>query len=163
MSTPPLFSVTHSCGHEWTHDLSARPAPERAGFARWLTSTFCPDCSSPTCESDHERKREADLKAAASWAEATGMPRLEGPRDRIGEAMTARYRLLRAAYRHHVQRGGMTAEQFATIIEGPARSVTCASWWIDRRDTDPADTEELMDHLTADWPAPGESDCGRWG
>ena len=163
MSTPTLFTVTHSCGHEWTHDLSARPAPERLGFARWLTSTFCPDCSGPTCERDDERKREADLKAAASWAEATGMPDLEGPRDRISEAMTTRYRLLRAAYRHHVQRGGMTAEQFAAIIEGPARSVTCASWWIDRRDTDPADTEELMADLTGDRPAPGGSACGTWG
>ena len=163
MSTPTLFTVTHSCGHEWTHDLSARPAQERVGFARWLTSTFCPDCSSPTCERDDERKQEADLKAAASWAEATGMPDLEGPRDRIGDAMTARYRLLRAAYRHHVQRGGMRADQFAAVIEAPARSVICASWWIDRRDTDPADTEELMADLTGDRPAPGGSACGTWG
>jgi hypothetical protein len=57
----------------------------------------------------------------------------------------------------------MTAEQFAAIIEAPARSVTCASWWIDRRDTDPADTEELMADLTGDTPAPGGSACGRYG
>jgi hypothetical protein len=163
MSTPTLFTVTHSCGHEWTHDLSARPTPERVGFARWLTSTFCPDCFSPICESDDARTRDADLTAAVAWAEASGMPDLEGPRDRIGEAMTVRYRLLRAAYRHRVQRGGMTAEQFAAIIEGPARSVTCASWWIDRRDTDPADTEELMADLTGDPPAPGGSACGGCG
>ena len=31
----------------------------------------------------------------------------------------------------------------------PARTVTSASWWIDRRDTDPADLEELLADVSA--------------
>jgi hypothetical protein len=160
MPTPTVFTVTHSCGHDWTHDLSARPAHERVGFARWLRSTPCPQCSGPTYERDDGLKQETELKVAADWGRATGMPDLEGPRDCVREAIVARYRLLQAAYRHHVHRGGMASEQFEATIEGPARSVTCASWWLHRRDTDPADAEELMVDLRGDPPASGGSGCG---
>ena len=38
------FTVTHSCGHDETHDLSARPAAERHGFARLLALLPCSAC-----------------------------------------------------------------------------------------------------------------------
>jgi hypothetical protein len=38
----------------------------------------------------------------------------------------------------------MSNDEFADRFEVPARTVTSASWWIDQRDTVPADTEELL-------------------
>ncbi len=162
MSTPTVFTVTHSCGHDWSHDLSARPPEQRAGLARWLRLTSCPECNRPVLDPDEQQRRDEEVdEATAAWAETAGMPVLEGPSHRIREATTVRYRLMRAAYQHHVRRGGMGAEQFEVAIETPARSVTSASWWIDRRDTDPADIEELMADLADDPPVPGWSGCGR--
>jgi hypothetical protein len=45
MSNETAFSVHHSCGHDRLHDLSSKPALERAGFARLLAWTPCDDCS----------------------------------------------------------------------------------------------------------------------
>ena len=47
MSEQTVFSVHHTCGHDRRHDLSAKPAIERAGFARLLAWTPCDDCSLP--------------------------------------------------------------------------------------------------------------------
>jgi hypothetical protein len=55
-----------------------------------------------------------------------------------------RYQLLTAARVHYVTRGGMSEDEFVDRFEVPARTVTSASWWIDQRDTDPADMEELL-------------------
>jgi exonuclease VII large subunit len=44
MAVRTKWSVTHSCGHETTHDLSDRAADKRAGFARWLATRDRTDC-----------------------------------------------------------------------------------------------------------------------
>ena len=66
-----------------------------------------------------------------------------------------RHQLLTASHAHFVTRGGMSEEELADRLEVPARTVTSASWWIDQRDTDPADMEELLaDVSTDDTPLP---------
>ena len=39
---------------------------------------------------------------------------------------------------------GLPDEDFATRVETPARTITSASWWIDQRDADPDELEELV-------------------
>jgi hypothetical protein len=61
-----------------------------------------------------------------------------------------RYQLLTAAYDLHVTNSGMSENEFADRFEVPARTVTSASWWIDQRDTDAADIEELLADVSTD-------------
>lgn len=35
------WTVEHACSHQVVHDLSGRPADQRAGFARWLAGRDC--------------------------------------------------------------------------------------------------------------------------
>jgi hypothetical protein len=44
----------------------------------------------------------------------------------------------------------MSESDYEARFEAPARSVTSASWWIDQRDTDPSDIEELLIDIAAD-------------
>jgi hypothetical protein len=44
----------------------------------------------------------------------------------------------------------MSNDEFADRFEVPARTVTSASWWIDQRDMDPADVEELLADVCAE-------------
>ena len=48
----------------------------------------------------------------------------------------------------------MSDDDFADRFEVPARTITSASWWIDQRDTDPADMAELLADASADAKAP---------
>lgn len=53
-------TVTHSCGHVESHDLSARPVGERSGFARlmgWLPCGACIDRDSRRCSHPEGRER----------------------------------------------------------------------------------------------------------
>lgn len=45
MGHDTAFTVVHTCGHRRSHDLSMKPAAERAGFARLLAWTACDTCS----------------------------------------------------------------------------------------------------------------------
>ena len=97
MSTPTVFTVTHSCGHDWSHDLSARPPEQRAGLARWLRLTSCPECNRPAHDPDEQQRRDEEVdETTGAWAETAGMPALEGPSHRIREATTVRYRLMQS-------------------------------------------------------------------
>jgi hypothetical protein len=55
-----------------------------------------------------------------------------------------------ASHQHHVLDSEMSDDEFEDRFEAPARTVTSASWWIDQRDTDPADMEELLADVSAD-------------
>jgi hypothetical protein len=44
----------------------------------------------------------------------------------------------------------MSEDEFADRFEVPARTVTSASWWIDQRDTDPADLVELVSDVSVE-------------
>jgi len=68
------------------------------------------------------------------------MPTLDGSDKAVEWSRRVRYQLLAAAY----EILGLSDEQFATRIEILARHVTSASWWIDQRDAEPADLEELL-------------------
>ncbi|MER6461680.1 hypothetical protein ABT278_14545 [Streptomyces sp. NPDC001228] len=159
MAIRTQYDVEHSCGHAVTHDLSARAADKRAGFARWLASKDCTHCWKAARDADSESKQEwlatkraEEQEAAVAWAQQFGMPQMEGPEKALAWGERSRHQLMRAAYAALVVEGTWDEADWAELEE-KARAVTRAGWWIDQRDADGADLLELLD-------AAGETDRG---
>jgi hypothetical protein len=72
-SPETTVTVRHICGHQEEHDLSARPAEERRGFARLMALLPCSDCverESRTCPRAPRRPRRhrgADAPEGPGW------------------------------------------------------------------------------------------------
>ena len=149
MPVKTTWNVEHACGHCAEHDLSAKRASERAGYARWLGTKDCTECwrASRDAQAGRERagalagRRAHELSETETWEASAAMPVLDGSDKAVEWGRRVRYQLLAAAY----ETLGLPDEQFAARIETPARHVTSASWWIDQRDAEPADVEELVD------------------
>jgi hypothetical protein len=71
MPDKTVFTVVHSCGHNRDHDLSVKPASERAGFARLLAWTPCDNCSRPA-EDTGQASLNIEVDGAADRPLATG-------------------------------------------------------------------------------------------
>ena len=70
MSVKTRWTVTHACTHDVVHDLSDRPADQRAGFARWLASKDCADCWKAARDNDAAGKEEWLAAKRADYFEA---------------------------------------------------------------------------------------------
>ncbi|MFD7517440.1 hypothetical protein ACFV85_21860 [Streptomyces niveus] len=156
---PTEWTAEHSCGHSVVHDLSARPADRRAGFARWLAIRDCTDCWKQARDTDSESteqwlaaKRAQEQQTAAEWATQFDMPPLEGPKRALDWGERSRHQLMTAAHTALVVEGGWAEEDWA-VLEEKARTVTRAGWWIDQRESEGADLPELLN-------AAGETDRG---
>ncbi|MFJ7278303.1 hypothetical protein [Kitasatospora sp. NPDC098663] len=149
------WAVTHSCGHEHTHDLSARPADRRAGYARWLASRDCTDCWRAQRDGNRDEERAAwiaarraeEQEAATEWAERYGMPPLSGPASVLDWGERCRHQLVTASYQTLVTEGDLTEERWRQV-EDLARTVDRAGWWVDQREAAPGDLPELLDAAT---------------
>jgi hypothetical protein len=144
------WTVEHSCGHSVSHDLSERPADKRAGFARWLAERSCKDCwlverqgDTASREAWLAERRAAEQQAADEWAQQFRMPALDGPPKAVGWGERCRHQLVTAAYLALVQEGDLEEAQWQEV-EGRARLVDRATWWIDQRDAEPGDLPELL-------------------
>jgi hypothetical protein len=142
MAIKTEWPVEHHCGHREEHDLSARRPSERAGYAHWLSS-----------KDWLTERRAEEAVAIRAWERRAAMGELDGSDKSIPWGARVRYQLLSSAHDLHVANGGMSEDEFADRFEVPARSVTSASWWIDQRDTDPADMEELLADVSSDMAA----------
>ncbi|KUJ68245.1 hypothetical protein ACZ90_20170 [Streptomyces albus subsp. albus] len=154
MAVRTPWNVTHSCGHEVVHNLSGRPADQRAGFARWLGGRDCTDCWKAARDADTESKeqwlaakRAEEQQAAAEWAERFDMPPLEGTERALDWGERSRHQLMTAAHLALVVEGAWDEADRARL-EGKARTITRAGWWIDQRDADGSDLMELLDAAT---------------
>ncbi|MEY9961785.1 hypothetical protein [Streptacidiphilus sp. MAP5-52] len=150
MAVKTRFDVTHLCGDTVEHDLSARPADQRAGYARWLSTRPCTDCwrseragDSAEREAWLANRRAKEQQDAAEWATRFRMPALDGPPKALAWGERTRHQLVSAAYLALVGDGDMDEEQWLTVEE-QARTVDRAGWWIDQREADPADLPELL-------------------
>ncbi|MEU9411675.1 hypothetical protein AB0E08_39090 [Streptomyces sp. NPDC048281] len=159
MTVRKTWATTHRCGHDATHDLSNRPADQRAGYARWLASKDCTDCWKAARDADSESKQEwlaakraEEQEAAVAWALQFGMPQLEGPEKALAWGERSRHQLMTAAYTALVAEGTWDEADWAELEE-KARAVIRAGWWIDQRDAEGRDLLELLD-------AAGETDRG---
>jgi hypothetical protein len=158
MAIKTVWSVEHHCGHREVHELSGRRPAERAGYARWLSGKDCSNCWRGTRDNDNgldnetwlAERRAEEAVAVHAWERRTAMGELDGSDKSIPWAARVRYQLLSSAHDHYVRSGGMSTDAFTDRFEVPARTVTSASWWIDQRDTDPADLEELLADVSSD-------------
>ena len=89
-----------------------------------------------------------------TWERRSAMCELDGSDKSVPWGARVRHQLLTAAHDLYVGDAGMSDDDFADRFEVPARSITSASWWIDQRDTDPADMEELLEDMMADATSP---------
>jgi hypothetical protein len=144
------WSVDHSCGHTIEHDLSARRADERAGYARWLAARSCSDCWRSAHAADAAAtqewlaaRRQQEQAGAEEWASQYDMPPLAGSDKAVAWGERCRHRLVTAAYEALVTEGDWDEQRWAEV-EKAARTVDRAGWWIDQRDAEPADLPELL-------------------
>jgi hypothetical protein len=164
MAIKTTWPVAHACGHTTSHDLSSKPADKRAGLARWLSHKDCTNCwrgaqadgGSRLSKQDWITRQRAQASAAtADWEQPRAMPELDGSAKGRDWAARSRHCLLQAAYQAHVESGAMPEAQFDALIETPAKRITDASWWIDNRDTNPDDIQELLAAATCDSASAG--------
>ncbi|ANW19608.1 hypothetical protein [Streptomyces clavuligerus] len=150
MAVKTVWPVDHVCGHAAEVDLSARPADQRAGYARWLAGRDCADCWQAARTGDAEAAAEriavlraAQAGAARAWEGEFRMPSLEGSERAVAWGARCRHQLVTAAYAVLVTEGTTSEAKWAEV-EDAVRPVTRAGWWIDQRDADPADLPELL-------------------
>lgn len=149
MAIATHWKIEHVCGHRAERDLSDRPADKRAGFARWLRERECIDCWKASREDGRstvewlQDKRAEEAAAAQTWQRRYEMPPLEGPVKAVPWGERCRHQLVTAAYTALVEEGETSEAEWAHI-EQEARAVTRPGWWIDQRETDPADLPELL-------------------
>ena len=155
MAIATVWPVTHSCGHNQDHDLSAKKAADRAGFARWLSTKECSDCwraaqhDGKDKESWLAERRAEEAAIISQWEQKAEMPRLDGSEKAVEWGRRVRYQLMSSAYDYALE-SGLEESEFIAAVETPARLVTRASWWIDQRAIDPADVPELIESATSD-------------
>jgi hypothetical protein len=144
------WTVDHQCGHRIDHDLSARRADERAGYARWLEARACTDCWRTEHQADAAGTKEwlaarrgQEQADAAAWAAQYDMPPLAGSEKAVAWGERCRHQLATAAYQALVAEGGLGEQEWAGVEEA-ARLVDRAGWWIDQRDAEPGDLPELL-------------------
>lgn len=125
------YSITHSCGHEATHNLTG-PVKDRQPRADYLATTLCTDC--------YRAEQLAKAKAAN-----TDLPALTGSDKQIAWAESIRAGIISAIDTLIAQgtanRAAMSAEHLAAFEAscGDAAQIkahTSAAWWIDHRSTD---------------------------
>ncbi|POX43394.1 hypothetical protein C3486_00225 [Streptomyces sp. Ru73] len=150
MPVKKIWSINHACGHNAEADLTARPADQRAGYARWLAARDCTACWRASREEGSEstaewlaKKRAEEQAEAEAWAKRYRMPPLEGSERAVGWAARCRHQLVTAAYSALVIEGGADEGDWEAI-EDAVRTATRAGWWLDQRDADPADLPELL-------------------
>ncbi|KQV20944.1 MULTISPECIES: hypothetical protein [unclassified Kitasatospora] len=155
MAVKTRWVVTHACGDEVEHDLSARPADRRAGYARWLSGRDCTDCWRAQRDGNRAEERAAwiagrraeEQQAAAAWAEQYRMPPLSGPEKILDWGERCRHQLVAAAYKALVVEGPLTEGRWEEV-EAQARTVDRAGWWLDQREAAPVDLPELLEAAT---------------
>ncbi|MFF7337392.1 hypothetical protein ACFZAT_08620 [Streptomyces sp. NPDC008163] len=146
--------MEHTCSHQVVHDLSGRPADKRAGFARWLAAKDCTSCWKAARDADTgskeqwlAAKRAAEQEKATAWAKQYDMPPLEGPEKTLAWGERSRHQLMTAAHNALVLEGSWDDDDWQKLEER-ARKIGRAGWWIDQRDAEGSDLEELLDAAT---------------
>lgn len=112
MPVKKIWPIDHACGHSTEIDLSARPADQRAGYARWLAARDYTDCWRAARGKDSVPKAEwlatkpaEEAAEAEAWAEQYQMPPLEGSERAVDWAARCRHQLVIAAYTALVTEG----------------------------------------------------------
>lgn len=130
------------------HGLSTKWPSERVGYARRLATRACAECWKAVGDVAAARERNTwlagrsaeELAETEAWEARAAMPGLDGSDKAVEWGRRVRHQLLVAAHATL----GLAEDDFAVRIENHARRIYSASWWIDQRDSDPVDLEELV-------------------
>ena len=128
------YTVTHSCGHQATHQLYG-PRHQREGRMAWLGRQDCPDCAA-------QERAEAGQEAALE-AYTIGLPALDGSPKQVNWAERIRLHTVNLT----ALRGSPVWDYFSEHVLRPALAeIDQAAWWIDHRNqlTTPSDIVDLM-------------------
>lgn len=139
MAIQTVFTVRHKCGHTEDVDLSSRPAVKRKSLAVWLAKKDCRKCQGVSDEWREERQEQI-----VAFEEASQLAELSGTEKMQSYGRDVRFQLLSAAYEEFVQAGGMSEEDFETRYVAPARIIVAARFWLDAKDTETEDLEEII-------------------
>jgi hypothetical protein len=151
MAIATSLSIKYKCGHTQATDLSAIPAGRRKSHAYGLgKNRICGRCFSK----DNAEGRAAFLaqRNAQALAEAESfendheIPPLTGSEKQLSWGTRTRYELLSKAFEDLTvgDEALMTYEEFEARILAPSRNVLRASWWIDNKEAEVEDIEELV-------------------
>lgn len=139
MAAKTVFTVDHSCGHSEDVDLSSRPAAKRPGLAAWMATKPCGRCRGVSDEWKAQQEAER-----AAFTERAEMPELAGTEKQRAWAFSIRADMLRAAYDEFIGSQDWSEDDFEKRILDPARIIVAAKFWIETKDTDLADLEEVL-------------------
>jgi hypothetical protein len=161
MTIKTVWAIEHICEHEEEHDLSGKRPSERAGYARWLSSKECSSCWRANTANENgtvngawlSERRAEEADAVATWQVRAAMGELDGSDKSVPWGTRVRHQLMSSAHDLATE-SGMSDDEFTDRFELPARTITSASWWIDQRDTDPSDMEELLVDVLASTTSP---------
>lgn len=149
MAIATSLSIKYKCGHTQSTDLSKVPAGRRKSHAYGLgKNRVCGRCFAAENAEGREaflaERNAQTLAEAESFENDHDIPPLTGSEKQLSWATRTRYELLSTALEELTGDEAMSAEDFETRILGPARKVLRASWWIDNKDAEPGDIEELV-------------------
>lgn len=125
MAVKTKFSITHTCGHARTRDLSSIPAGKRKSRAKWYgENQTCPDCFK--AEKQQQQATDSNQRAldAQEHAEHHSLPELEGTEKQVYWASVVRHEAVSEAVEH------ADPAQQQEILDA-ARQITWAGWWMD--------------------------------
>ncbi|WP_024821102.1 hypothetical protein [Arthrobacter sp. 31Y] len=149
MAIATSLSIKYKCGHTQSTDLSKVPAGRRKAHAYGLgKNRVCGRCFAAGNAEGREaflaERNAQTLAEAESFETDHDLPPLEGSEKQISWATRTRYEMLSTALEELTGNGAMSEEDFVTRIVEPARKILKPSWWIDNKDAEPADIEELV-------------------
>ncbi|MEU7993094.1 hypothetical protein [Rothia amarae] len=144
------FEVNYSCGHSEIRDLSDKRPGERLGFKSFLERGKCKECfvKSATRKNSAETKKflEQKYQEAVEESRKLELPGLEGSEKQVSWGTSVRLELLQAAYDQLVMgdEAMMSEEEFEEKILVPTRSIGTAKWWLNNREAESEELEELV-------------------
>lgn len=153
MAVKTEWEIDFECGHSESRDLSHKPAGDRAGFAKWLEGKQCTECfekDAPKRKKQYAKKFAAEEREQAEAdAKKLGLPALEGSDKQVNWATTIRNSLILNAHTALVEDNDseLTEDEFTARILEPAQRILRAGWWIDNREQEPQDLEELVNDV----------------
>lgn len=149
MAIATSLSIKYKCGHTQATDLSKVPAGRRKSHAYGLgKNRDCGRCFAAGNAKGREaflaERNAQTLAEAESFENDHDIPPVTGSDKQLPWGTRSRYELLSAALEELTGEDGMSIEDFEDRILKPARRVLRASWWIDNKDAEAADIDELV-------------------
>lgn len=151
MAIATSLSIKYKCGHTQATDLSGVPAGRRKSHAYGLgKNRVCGKCFSKENSAGRaaflaERNAQT-LAEAESFENDHAIPPLTGSEKQLSWGTRSRYELLSKALEDLTtgDDAPMSGVDFEARILKPSRGILRASWWIDNKEAEAEDLEELV-------------------